>query len=120
MGGFEDFKRIAEVEFSDIVRNTIILGHKLRIFLMHKGFIDIYISQSIPGKFSYHWELTDARKTLYRYDNIPDSKWRYVSTFPFHFHEGRYESVKPTEFPTDPVDAFRAFLDFAREKILSK
>lgn len=120
MDGFEDFKRIAEIEFSDIVRNAIILGYKLRIFLIHKGFIDIYLSQSLPGKFSFHWELTDSQKTLYRYDNVPDSKWRFVSTFPFHFHEGGHETVKPTKFPTDPVDAFRAFMNFVREKILPK
>lgn len=37
MPSMGDLQRIAEVEFGDIVRDTITTGHKLRIFLFNNG-----------------------------------------------------------------------------------
>ena len=47
MEKFAVFARIAEVEFSDIVLSTQDLGHKLRIYLKDKTFVEQKISLEI-------------------------------------------------------------------------
>jgi hypothetical protein len=37
----EDLKRIAEVEFADIVKDSFFIGYKLRIVLNDSSFIDV-------------------------------------------------------------------------------
>jgi hypothetical protein len=39
-----DLQRIAEIQFSDIVLDTYLLEHKLRITLIDSGFIDVLMS----------------------------------------------------------------------------
>lgn len=112
-----DLKRIAEVEFADIVKETFFVGYKVRIILIDNSFIDVHLSQRIPDKFSFHWECMSGPETLYRYDNFPDKKWRAVSTYPHHFHVGSQDSVKSSPFPFNSIDGFRAFMEFVSEKI---
>lgn len=38
-------KRIAEVEFYDIVKNTNLTGFKLRVILVDNSFVDIYLAR---------------------------------------------------------------------------
>lgn len=119
MPTIEDIKRIAEVEFADIVKNTFQLDYKLRITLINNSFIDVYLSQRLTDKFGFHWECKDRKRTIYRYDNFPDKNWQSVATFPYHFHKGSQDSVEASPFPSTPIDGFRAFMEFVRRKLKS-
>jgi len=79
--------------------------------------VDVYLSAS--GKYSYHWErrLT-AAGDLYRHDNAPHGKWRVVSTFPKHFHDGSEDNVGESHISDSPEQALREFLSFVRTKLL--
>jgi hypothetical protein len=113
----EDIKRIAEIEFVDIIKDTSQIDYKLRIFLVNNSFIDVYLSQRLPDKFGFHWECRDEKGTLYRYDNFPDKNWQRVETFPYHCHNGSHDSVETSLFPLSPIEGFRAFMEFARNKL---
>lgn len=124
MEKFSKFARIAEIEFSDIVLSTHLLDLKLRIYIKDKSYIDFFFTTSLKEqRFSIHWERNHVDKIIYRLDNTPDTKWKRVSTFPFHFHDGKYDKVKQTPFfvKEDFVleEVFRDFLKFAR-KIMAK
>ena len=113
MAATEDLKRIAEVEFAEIVKETFFIDYKVRIILIDNSFIDVHLSQRIPDKFSFHWEcMSSCSGTLYRYYNFPDRKWQAVSTYPYHFHDGLQDSVKSSPFPLNAIDGFRAFMEF--------
>lgn len=115
MTTLEILKRIADVEFNEIVESSDVSNFKLRIILIDSSYIDINISVKIPDKFGFHWET--RKKEIFRYDNFPDIRWKNVKTFPFHFHNGSQENVESSPFPTDLIPAFRAFLNFVKEKI---
>ncbi len=117
MPAIDDFKRIAEVEFADIVKGAHRIDYKLRITLINNGFIDVYLSQRLPDKFGFHWECMDESRTFYRYDNFPDKKWQSVSTYPYHLHAGTQDAVEASPFPSNPVEGFRAFMEFIRIKL---
>ncbi len=116
----EDVKRIAEIEFSDIVKNTYYSSYKLRILFINNSFLDVYLSHKLENKFGFHWECMDTKKTIYRYDNFPDKNWQSVSTFPFHFHNGSQDIVEASPFPTKLDTGFRAFMEFIRNKLNQK
>ncbi|MCR4313181.1 MAG: hypothetical protein NUV58_02965 [Candidatus Roizmanbacteria bacterium] len=46
----EALARIAEVEFADVVVSVLRIEYKIRITLIDNSFMDIYLSQKIPGK----------------------------------------------------------------------
>lgn len=115
---------IARREFGDVVVNTQMLTLptgdplKLRLDIVDGSLLDIYLS--VSGRYSYHWErrLTDAGD-LYRHDNAPHQKWRHVTTFPKHFHNGSENNVIDSHLSDDPETAIREFLTFARRTLLS-
>ena len=113
----EDIKRIAEIEFSDIVKTTSPIEFKLRIILINNSFVEVYLSQRLPDRFGFHWECMDESKSFYRYDNFPDKNWQSVETFPYHFHSGSQNSVDASPFPPAPIEGFRAFMEFIRQKL---
>jgi hypothetical protein len=117
MPTIDDFKRIAEVEFADIVKSTHRIDYKLRIVLINNSFVDVYLSQRLPDKFGFHWECIDGAGTFYRYDNFPDKKWQSVSTYPYHLHAGTQNSVEASPFPAKPLEGFRAFMEFIRRRL---
>lgn len=117
MASIEDIKRITEVEFADIIKNAQQIGYKLRIILVDNSFIDINLSQRLPGRFGFHWECMDDSRTFYRYDNFPDKNWQTIATFPHHFHNGSQDSVEASPFPSSIIDGFRAFMEFVRSKL---
>jgi hypothetical protein len=117
MTDIETLKRIAEVEFADIVLNTLRIEYKIRITLVDNSFIDIHLSQKLPAKFGFHWECMDASGTIYRYDNFPDKKWQSIETFPYHFHNGSQDAVEASPFPSSVIDGFRAFMELVKSKI---
>lgn len=116
MPSIDDLRKIAEVEFGDIVKDSLIIDHKLRIFLINNGFIDVSLSQKLLDKFGFHWEVTDPAGTIFRYDNFPDKNWSNVSSYPYHFHNGSQMNVETSPFPLAIVEGFRAFLEFVRVK----
>ena len=112
-----DLQRIAEIQFSDIVLDTYLLEHKLRITLIDSSVADVHVSQKLSNKFSFHWETKDAAGTIYRYDNFPDRNWSYLSSYPYHFHKGEQNTVEDPPFPLDIINGFIAFMEFVKSKI---
>jgi len=117
MPTIEDLKRIAEIEFADIVKNIYQIEYKLRIIFIDNSFLDAFLSQRLTQRFGFHWECMDVPKTFYRYDNFPDKKWQSLNTFPHHFHNGSHNAVEASPFPLTAVEGFRAFMEFVRKKL---
>jgi len=117
MTTIDDLKRVAEVEFSDIVKETFPISYKLRIVLKDNSFIDVNLSKKISDKFGFHWECRDREGTVFRYDNFPDKDWQNISTFPYHFHRGSQKNVEASPFPIKIVEGFRSFMEFIRNQI---
>ena len=117
MPSIDDLRKIAEVEFGDIVKDSLVIDHKLRIFLIKHGFIDVSLSQKLLDKFGFHWEVTDLAGTIFRYDNFPDKNWSNISSYPYHFHNGSQMNVDASPFPLAIVEGFRAFLEFVRLRL---
>ena len=105
---------IAESEFADAVQMTEIIRDKLRVLLYDGSHIDFWWSSQIQGRFAHHWERTHVDGTIYRHDNMPHLRWRFVTTFPQHFHDGSSSNVTESHLPTGPEEALRQFLEFAR------
>ena len=117
MTHIEKIKRIAEIEFADIVKSAYMVDFKLRIVLINNSFIDIHLSKKLRNKFGFHWECMDANSTIYRYDNFPDKKWQSIATFPYHFHNGSQDAVEASPFPSTIFDGFRTFMELVKSKI---
>jgi hypothetical protein len=121
---YESLQAIALAEYADIVDQarvlTLTMGDplKLRLDVVDGSLIDVFLSAS--GKYSYHWErrLTSAGD-LYRHDNAPHDKWRYVRTYPRHFHDGSEGNVVESHISSVPEQALREFLFFVRAKLLA-
>lgn len=121
MFDYKNLKQIAEIEFFDIVNSSeIINNRKLRIYLNDTSYVDVFYSPLGYKKyFAFHWERTFIDNTIYRIDNVPDGQWKYVSTYPQHFHDGSYENVKESNLSGNPNEALREFLRFVRNKLES-
>ena len=95
---YKAMKAVALSEFSDVAIGAQILclptgdPMKLRIDIVDGSLLDAYISLS--GRYSYHWErrMTPA-EDVYRYDNAPHERWRSLTSFPGHFHDGSESHV---------------------------
>jgi hypothetical protein len=117
MISLEDLARIAEIEFSDIVDSAEMMDAKLRIMLADGSFVDVWLSKKLAGRFGFHWEHK-AAGLFYRYDNFPDTNWRHISTFPYHFHNGSQDNVNDSsQFKQDIAGAFRDFMNWIRSKL---
>ena len=85
----ERLREMAEVEFADIVVESLIPDvNELRFILRDGSFVDVWFSLKLADRYSYHWERRALDGTIYRHDNAPHSRWRSVATFPRHFREG--------------------------------
>ena len=120
----EAYKKLAEIaarEFRDIVVEIEVLKLpsraplKLRLHLVDNTFVDVWISPT--GKYSYHWEQSVVRDVVFRHNNAPHERWRYVKTFPKHFHNGSEEKVVESYISEDYGEAVREFLSFIRKKL---
>ena len=120
MEKFTKFARLAETEFPDIVISTHDLGHKLRVYLKDKSFIDFFYStKSKITRFAIHWERVHLDGNFYRLDNTPDKNWSKVKTYPLHFHDKIYENVTSSPFESKNktlLSIFRQFLNFVLNK----
>ena len=117
MSTLDKLRRLAEVEFVDIVKDTFLVTFKLRIILLDGSFIDVNLSKKLHDKFGFHWERKDKKGTIYRYDNFPDKNWESVSTFPYHFHNGSQENVEASPFPLTVIEGFRSFMEFVKSRV---
>lgn len=113
----DDLRRIAEIEFAIIIKDTFIIGYKLRILLVDDSFVDVNLSKKLSDRFGYHWESKSDKNEIYRYDNFPDKNWKFVDTYPYHFHNGSQENVENSPFPVSIKEGFRAFMEFVSNKI---
>ncbi len=118
---YSDFLDIATKEFGIIVESGEILYSqskepwKLRLYLYDDSFIDIYYS--IKHKYSYHWDRRLTKNQIFRHDNAPHQRWKDISTFPKHFHNGSEDIVIPSYLSDSPEIALREFLSFAIKHI---
>jgi hypothetical protein len=114
-------KEISEIEFDDIVKDVIIQDiNELKIILIDGSFIEVWYSLKLEDRFSYHWERKHIDGLIYRHDNAPHKKWRFLSTFPKHFHNGNEEHAVESNLDEEPEKGLRNFLRFVREKISTR
>lgn len=113
---YKNLLDIAISEFKTIIESGEIFYSqskepwKLRLYLCDGSFTDIYFS--VKGKYSYHWDRRLLNNKIYRHDNAPHQRWKDLSTFPKHFHNGSEEVVVPSHISDVPESALRDFLSF--------
>lgn len=121
---YKRIKKNLELKFSDILKSTeLIRGtagriRKLRLHLIDNTFVDIWYSSD--GSYSYHWEQRNIRNAIYRHDNAPHKKWRNVSTFPKHCHDGDQLNVTESYLPDDYENAVEEFFRLVRERMIAE
>lgn len=122
---YNALRAIALREFDDVVVDAQVMFAptgdplKLRLDIADGSLLDVFLS--VSGRYAYHWErrLTSAGD-LYRHDNAPHDTWRYVKTFPKHFHDGSERNVRASHISDVPEDALREFLAFVRRKLMNR
>jgi hypothetical protein len=114
-----NLRRIAEVEFGQLLVDGELLGEKLRLFVRNGSYIDVWVSQQLAGRFGFHWERQHLDGRLYRYDNFPDPSWRAIATFPAHFHNGAQDQVEAAPISTEVEVGFRECLRFVESKLMA-
>ena len=121
---YKNLLDIAVTEFKIVVESGEIfysqgrVPWKLRLYLCDGSFIDVY--NSGKGKYSYHWDRRIIVKKIYRHDNAPHKRWKGISFFPKHFHNGSEDVVVPSYIADDPELALRQFLTFALKHIIEE
>jgi len=118
MSSIELLRRIAEVEFTDVVVQADRIGAKLRVLLTDTSYVDVWVSRKLQGRFGFHWERRHLDGQLFRYDNFPDTDWATVSTYPFHFHDGGQDKVVASPFSQTVEQGFREFMAFVQQRIV--
>lgn len=113
----QTLKDIAEIEFSDIVEDVIVDLNELRIMLIDGSFIDVWFSLKLTGRYSYHWERRFIDGSVYRHDNAPHLRWKDISTFPKHFHNGSEDIVISSHISDNPELALKEFLGFVSKHV---
>lgn len=119
---YRAIEAVALSEFGDVATSAEILRLpsgdplKLRLDIADGSLLDVYISAS--GRYSYHWErrMTPAAD-IYRYDNAPHERWRVLTSFPHHFHDGAEDHVVESDVDERPEHAIRQVLGFVRKKL---
>lgn len=118
MSSLDQLRRIAEVEFANIVVQADTLGAKLRVLLTDTSYVDVWVSRKLRGRFGFHWERRHLDGRIYRYDNFPDTDWSTVPTFPQHFHDGEQGNVIAAPFAESLEPGFREFMAFVQREIV--
>ncbi len=121
---YKRIKRNVELKFSDILKSAELMQgtagriRKLRLHLIDNTFVDIWYSSD--NSYSYHWEQRNIRNAIYRHDNAPHKRWRNVSTFPKHCHDGTQLNVTESFLPDNYENAVEEFLRLVRERMVTK
>jgi len=118
VAALNEIRRIAEVEFASIVTDAEVMGVKLRIILTDTSYVDVWVSKKLENRFGFHWERGHMDGTIYRYDNFPDTDWKHISTYPFHFHNGAQDTVEASSFSQNAIQGFRDFMGFVEAKMM--
>jgi len=115
----DKIKRIVDVEYQDILGDagTDIYHGKIRAYILDGSIVDIWFSNKIPGRFSYHWERRHIDGKFYRHDNFPDPRWKRIPSFPKHFHNGYQNDVQESSVDDNPVLGVSQFMSFVRESL---
>jgi hypothetical protein len=108
-------EHIVQIEFPDIITSTKVDINKLRVNLVDRSFIEISHSLALPDRWAFHWERRHLDGKIYRHDSIPHEKWKAISSFPWHFHNGGEDAVEYSSFGADPVVNTRSCFKFARD-----
>lgn len=117
----EELKSVIEDRFLDIVTEILEPSFdKVRVILKDKSFIDLRVSQKIKNRFDFHWERRHLDKTIYRYDNFPNTRFKHLKTFPYHFHKKKENKVIESPFGKRLPDALIDFMEFVRQTMLKK
>jgi hypothetical protein len=122
-GLYKQLEALAVSEFDDIVEDAVVItsytgrARKLRIQLIDQTFVDIWYTAE--GEYSFHWEQSMIRNSIYRHDNAPHGKWSYVPTFPRHCHDGVQDNVVESHLSPVPATALREFLSIVRKKMIA-
>ncbi|MFZ3383850.1 MAG: DUF6516 family protein [Candidatus Methanoperedens sp.] len=112
-------EEIVKTDFSDIVKNSALIGgksaqpNKLRVFIIDGSFLDVWLSEE--NDYSFHWEQRAVRGLIHRWDNAPDHP--EVESFPHHFHEGKENNIMSSHLDADMRGAFKEVLGFIRTKL---
>lgn len=114
---YSELKKIAIVDFSDIVEGTRIVEGKLRILLKDRSFIDVWFSVKKKGVYAYHWERRHVDGTIYRYNNLPDKEAKKLTTYPHHFHNKTERDIEESNLSDNPIEAIRVVMEFARKLV---
>jgi len=114
---YNKLAQIAISEFAQIVETTRSIDGKLRILLVDKSFIDIWLSVKKKGTYAYHWERRSVDGRIYRYNNLPDKKAKSLQTYPKHFHNAVEDNLFASDLSDNPEEAIRTVLEFARRII---
>ena len=113
----ETIEEIVQDSFLDIVADIFRPSEeKLRIVLKDKSFIDARISQTAHNRFDFHWERRHLDKTIFRYDNFPDTRFKHLKSFPDHLHFQKEDTVVESKFRKSLPFAFIDFMKFVKEK----
>lgn len=119
---YKQLEALAISEFGDIVEAAEMIPsytgrvRKLRIILIDQTLVDVWYTAD--GDYSFHWEQSMIRNSIYRHDNAPHGKWSYISTFPRHCHDGVQDNVVESHLSSVPATALREFLSIVRKKII--
>ena len=110
-------KRIVDIEYADIVKDSEIQLDKLRVYLKDGSLVDVWFSRKIEGRFSYLWERRHLDGKIFRHDNFPDPRFKYVASFPKHFHNGFQDKAEESQLSEDPIKGIKEFMDFVKKKM---
>ena len=97
------FVKIAQEEFSDIVKDVEIHDDRIRLTLLDASILDVRYPKE--DKYSFHWQKISK---IYRIDTAPHHM--DIKTFPRHIHSGSEENIiadNITDFDNLPEDNFR-------------
>lgn len=115
---FDKIIKIAEREFGDVVISSKVFSYKIRFNLIDGSFVDASIpSRKFARRFSLHWERSHLEGKFYRYDNFPNTKWKKIGTYPYHFHAGSQNKVVESKFRRSLVNGFVDFMFFVRARL---
>ena len=114
---YRKIRLLIQKKFPDITELTEQVYGKVRVHLTDGSYLDIWLSQKIPGRFAYHWEHRHINGGLHRHDNRPHEHLKNMKNFPKHFHNGSEENVTESNIPDEPTEAVRFFLTFIHQKL---
>ncbi len=90
----DELSGLIEIELHSNIISITDIGPKKRFCFVDKSYFDLWISESIPDRFGFHYERRHIDSKSFRYDNFPDVNFDKIEGWPFHFHDGSQEEIK--------------------------